>query len=130
MIFNFKITVMKTAIKFASVIFFCLTACSSTDDIEEEMLAKCYVVKILDTDLPITNTRITFYGRFGCCCGGCGFSEIGVGTTNDIGEVCVTLSRLDFVDVEQISCIMDGTYYEGVFDFSSNLTVIYVDTLF
>ena len=110
------------------VCLFC-NSCSSSDNIDEQ-LTICVVVKVLETDLPIINTRISFYGRLSCYIGGCGYSQIGDGITDNMGEVCVTLSRLDFKDIELIACTWNDTYYEGSFDFSPSISVIYVDTIF
>ena len=88
---------MKTTLIIKSAIILCLAIClgCSKDSIDEEEKAvtRCFVVKEKDTDLLVVNTLINFQGNFRCSGGGCSWSTIITGKSNDNGEVCVTISQ-------------------------------------
>jgi len=123
---------MKTTLVFRSVIILCLAIClgCSKDSIDEVTVTKCYVVIETDTDLPVANVRIDFEGDLRCGGGGCGYNTIISGNSNDNGEVCVTLSQLDFEKITLIRCMWNGFIQSAGFDSLPNLSIIYVDHFF
>jgi hypothetical protein len=121
---------MKSKLVFRNLIILCLAICSgcSKDSIDEVVVSKCYIIKETDTDLPITNTRISFLSDLVCSYDGCGKATIISETSNENGEVCVSLSQLDFEKIKSVGCTWNGFYLEAdaEFDLLPNLSVIYV----
>ena len=121
---------MKSKLVFRNLIILCLAICSgcSKDSIDEVVVSKCYIIKDTDTDLPITNTRISFLSDLVCSYDGCGKATIISETSNENGEVCVSLSQLDFEKIKSVGCMWNGFYFEANADFDllPNLSVIYV----
>ena len=121
---------MKSKLVFRNLIILCLAICSgcSKDSIDEVVVSKCYIIKETDTDLPVANTRISFLSDLVCSYDGCGKTTIISETSNENGEVCVSLSQLDFEKIKSVGCTLNEVYFEGNAEFGSlpNLSVIYV----
>jgi hypothetical protein len=113
-----------------------VTACSSSDIIEVEAdVGKCFLIMEKDTNLPVTNTEIFIESDFGCesgySGGGCGYIWLTAGKSDNNGEVCTALCLSGFEAVERVSCLWNNSkFHFALFDPSSKIGVIYVDTYF
>lgn len=104
---------MKTKLVFRNLIVLCLAIClgCSKDSIDEVTVSKCYIIKETDSDLLVTNIRINFLSDLKCSYYGCGKATIISETSNENGEICVSLSQLDFEKIKSVGFMWNGLYF-------------------
>ena len=121
---------MKTTLIIRNVIIVCLAIClgCSKDSIdeEEEAVTRCFVVKDINTNIPISNAEITAK-HFSCSGGGCGFSTIGVKLTNQNGEACFNLGNFDPGDISVLYCKKDAYKPFEMWHFPLDFREIYLE---